>query len=215
MRAIHSNFFRFHGLILAAVLLMPAVQAAADADGELTPAQARAFLDEEGRIADADTLVHAALMHDAKLVAAVLASGVPADARGILPQSALHLAVTTQCAEPLYGREAQMAIIDLLLAHGADVHDKAFGNSEIIIWAAQQCPPVVVKRLLDAGADIEARSPQGFSPLSMALTVRNLDAAELLVDRGARLKPETVRKLFSGADLEPRLKALVKRASGK
>lgn len=177
-----------------------------------TAAEAQVLLEQEGRLADADTLTHAAVMHDVKLVAAVLATGVPADARGIMPQSALQLATSTQCQDPPHGRDAQMQIIELLLAHGADVHDRSFGDSEIIVWAAQQCPPVVVKRLLDAGADIEARTPQGFSPLSMALTVNNLDTAELLIERGARLKPETVRKLFSKVD-DARLKTLVQRAS--
>lgn len=195
----------------AALSAAGSAQAAAVSAPHYTAAEAHVLLEQEGRLADADTLTHAAVMHDVKLVAAVLATGVPADARGIMPQSALQLATSTQCQDPPHGREAQMQIIELLLAHGADVHDQSFGDSEIIVWAAQQCPPVVVKRLLDAGADLEARTPQGFSPLSMALTVNNLDTAELLIERGARLKPETVRKLFSKVE-EPRLKALVKRA---
>jgi len=205
------------GLLLALLLAVPfpGAQAEAPPDWRLSPEQARAILERERRLADADTLTHAATMQDVELVAATLALGVKADARGILPQSALQLAVSTQCKEPPHGREVQMQIIDLLLAHGADLHDKSFGNAEIIIWAAQQCPPLVVKRLLDAGAHLEARSPQGFSPLSMALTVGNLDTAELLVDRGAKLKRETVRKLFSNPDADPRLKALVKRATAK
>lgn len=182
---------------------------------EYTPAQADEILAAERRIADADTLIHSALMHDGRLVGAVLAKGVPPDATGILPQTALQLVVSTQCADPPHGREDQLAIIDLLIAKGADVKDTSFGDSEIVIWAAQQCPPVVVERLLDAGATLEARTPQGFGPLSMALTVKNYDTAELLVDRGARLKPETVKKLFSAPGDDARLAALLERASAR
>ena len=174
---------------------------------------AHAYLEAEGRLADADTLIHSAMMQDEQLVAATLAAGVDADARGILPQSALQLVASTQCQEPPHGRDVQMRIIGMLLDAGADVHDKAFGDTEIIVWAAQQCPPIVVARLLDAGANIEARSPQGFSPLSMALIVKNHDTAELLIERGARLKPETVTKLFSDLGDDTRIKDLVAKAS--
>lgn len=191
------------------------LNAAAPTASPMNAAEAAHYLEAEQRYADADTLVHAAMMQDEKLVAAVLASGVAADARGILPQSALQLVASTRCQEPPNGREVQMRIIELLLDAGADVNDKAFGDTEIIVWAAQQCPPIVVKRLLDAGANIEARSPQGFSPLSMALVVKNYDTAELLIERGARLKPETVTKLFSDLGDDARMKTLVAKASAK
>lgn len=195
--------------LLALVLAAPAQAGKFD----YTADEARAILAEESRLADADTLTHAATLHDGRLVGAVLASGVDADARGILPQSALQLAVSTQCSDPPHGAEDHLALVDLLIAKGADVRDTSFGDSEIVIWAAQQCPPAVVARLLDAGANIEARTPQGFSPLSMALVVKNYDTAELLIERGARLKPETVKKLFSAPGDDARLAVLVKRAT--
>lgn len=198
-------------IALIGFLVFASVAQAAKFD--YSPAEAAAILDEEGRAADADTLVHSALMHDGRLVGAVLAAGVAPDARGILPQSALQLVVSTQCSEPPHGREDQLAIVDLLIAKGANVRDTSFGSSEIVIWAAQQCPPVVVERLLDAGANIEARTPQGFSPLSMALTVKNYDTAEMLIGRGARIKSETAKKLFSDTGGDTRLADLVKRAT--
>lgn len=202
------------GLVLVALLVGLAQAGEIGSAPRFSEAEAEAYLEAEQRIADADTLTHAAAMHDVKLVAAVLATGVSPDARGILPHSALQLVASTQCADPPHGREAQLQIIDLLIAKGADVHDKSFGSSEIVIWAAQQCPPVVVERLLDAGANIEARSPQGFSPLSMALAVRNHDTAELLINRGARLSPEAARRLFSDTGDDQRLAELVERAKG-
>ena len=200
--------------LIAALLLAVAAPAQAG-KFDYTPAEAAAILESERRLADADTLIHAATMHDGRLVGAVLASGVDADARGILPQSALQLAVSTQCSDSPKGAEDHLALVDLLIAKGADVRDTSFGDSEIVIWAAQQCPPAVVARLLDAGASLEARTPQGFSPLSMALVVKNYDTAELLIERGARLKPETVKKLFSAPGDDARLAALVKRAQSR
>jgi len=179
---------------------------------DYTAAEGAAILAEENRIADADTLIHSAMLHDGRLVGAVIATGVAPDSRGILPQTALQLVVSTECNDPPHGRDDQLAIVDLLIAKGANVRDTSFGDSEIVIWAAQQCPPAVVERLLDAGANIEARTPQGFSPLSMALTVKNYDTAEMLIGRGARIKPETVKKLFSSTG-DARLDALVQRAA--
>jgi ankyrin repeat protein len=200
---------------LIATLMLALAANAQAGKFDYTPEQAAAILAEERRLADADTLIHAALMHDGRLVGAVLASGVSPNARGILPQSALQLVVSTQCSDSPKGAEDHLALVDLLIAKGADVRDTSFGDSEIVVWAAQQCPPAVVARLLDAGANIEARTPQGFSPLSMALVVKNYDTAGLLIDRGARLKPETAKKLFSAPGDDARLAALVKRASSR
>jgi hypothetical protein len=201
---------RIRGL-LALAILVAATSSADEAVPTFTREQALAYLEEKRLAISADNLSHAATMHDPELVAALLAAGIDADARGIMPQSALNLAATTGCSLPTHDLAKQLQVVELLLDAGADPNDPSFGNTPMIVFVAQQCPREVVARIIDAGANIEARSPQGFSPLSMALVAKNYGAAELLIERGARLKPETVAKLFAQPET-PELAALVARA---
>ncbi len=104
-------------------------------------------------------------------------------------------------------------MIAALLAGGANPNAIDTGEVPLLVYVAQQCPRPVIDAFVAAGARLDARSPQGFTPLSMALIVKNLDAAEALVDHGARLSPEAVRKLFPEPPTDERLAALVKRAA--
>jgi ankyrin repeat protein len=81
--------------------------------------------------------------------------------------------------------------------------------------AAQQCPAAVVRRLLRAGADLKFKTSLGISPLSMAFIVGNLDAAEALIEGGARLSPEAAGKLLKDHKDDARRTALVNKARGK
>jgi ankyrin repeat protein len=65
--------------------------------------------------------------------------------------------------------------------------------------------------LVEGGAQVGARNGSGVSPLAMALIVGNLDAAEALVARGARLAKED-GPMVSGVT-DPRGRALIARAS--
>jgi ankyrin repeat protein len=78
---------------------------------------------------------------------------------------------------------------------------------------SQKCKAAAVTRLLKAGADVEQRSPQGLSPLAMALIVNNFDAARALADHGARLSRESMAKIFPEPPADPEQAALVKRAT--
>lgn len=87
------------------------------------------------------------------------------------------------------------------------------GDVPLPVYVAQKCPRSVIDAFVKAGAKLDSRSPQGFTPLSMALLVGNLDAAEALVDHGARLSPQARQKLFPETPADARVAALVKRAS--
>jgi ankyrin repeat protein len=69
-----------------------------------------------------------------------------------------------------------------LLDHGAQLNRKGWTP---LHYAASGPEPKVVSLLLDRGAEIEARSPNGTTPLMMAARYGAYDAAERLLARGA------------------------------
>lgn len=69
-----------------------------------------------------------------------------------------------------------------LLDRGAQLNRKGWTP---LHYAASGPEPKVVSMLLDRGAEIEARSPNGTTPLMMAARYGAFDAAERLLARGA------------------------------
>jgi len=76
------------------------------------------------------------------------------------------------------------------------------------------CGPKIVGKLIAAGAELNAASSSGITPLSMALLMHRPDAAEVLVASGARLNASQVQML-SAAVTDPRESAILQRAAGK
>ncbi|HET7746441.1 MAG TPA: ankyrin repeat domain-containing protein [Vicinamibacteria bacterium] len=161
-----------------------------------------------------DRLGNAAMRGDLAGVRAALATGMSAKGRTSLGHTPLRMATSFACSMPGAKPQDVLGIVDALIEAGADVnHVDDYGHGDLLM-AAQKCKGEVVTRLLKAGGDAEQRSPQGFSPLSMAFIVKNYDAAAALVDHGARLSPESIKKIFEEPPAEPELAALVKRATG-
>ena len=161
---------------------------------------------------DPDLLVTAAMRGDAGAVRALLARGMDPNVRGGIGKTPLRAATSLGCM--MQASEAELlAVIDALVAAGANVNEVDDFGLDVLLMAAQKCKAAAVTRLLKAGADYERRSPQGFSPLSMALIVKNYDAAEALVAHGARLSRESMAKIFPEPPTEPAVAALVKRAT--
>jgi ankyrin repeat protein len=128
---------------------------------------------------DAVAELHAAVsMGDPAGVERALARGAPVDA-------------TESCATitPLMwaARSGDLGLVQLLLAHGADVHAQtpAFGTP--LSNAASSGNPQVLELLLSHGADPDAGRPDGYTPLMSAAAagVTGDVAAELLIRAGA------------------------------
>ncbi|HEY8520531.1 MAG TPA: ankyrin repeat domain-containing protein [Gammaproteobacteria bacterium] len=95
-------------------------------------------------------------------------------------------------------------VVRLLIEHGADVEARAFANdwgvqitsepraqyrptgglTPLLYAARAGCTPCVAA-LLDAGADIDRPTPDGITPLMIALDNFWFDTAKLLLERGA------------------------------
>lgn len=202
----------------ALLLLIAATARAAQPAAEPAPQiphmsheQALAYLQKEGLAVDPTNLVNPLLSGDAETVEALLSAGVDANATGDMPKPALRLAMSA-CARKLETARI-LTVIEVLLAHGAKVNEPAPSELSPLMVAAQHCPAPVVRRLLKAGADLKFKTSVGISPLSMAFITGNLDAAEALVEGGARLSPEAAGKLLKDHQDDARRTALVKKAS--
>lgn len=195
---------------LAVCLVIPSLGSA------MTREEAEVLVSNHRAIANSDTLRRAAMQSQASIVEALLVLGVdPNERGGSLPQSTLSLATMRSCnAATMLGSEADRdRILDLLLEAGADPDGSEMAGMNTLIMISQRCPGTVVQKLLDAGADYEARGARGFSALSMALTVKNLSAAEALIQHGARLSPETVSKMYPEPPEDEKLASLLKLAT--
>jgi glutathione S-transferase len=75
-------------------------------------------------------------------------------------------------------------IVDWLLAHGAQINRES-GQWSALHYAAFSGHTALVRHLLDRGADINARSPNGSTPLMMAIYDGKPEVAKLFIDQGA------------------------------
>jgi hypothetical protein len=81
-----------------------------------------------------------------------------------------------------------LAGVSQALEQGADVNAKDEYNNTALNWAALWGHAEVVKRLLEAGADLENKgSGGGLTPLANAASRGHSDVAQFLLDRGARV----------------------------
>jgi ankyrin repeat protein len=131
-------------------------------------------------------LILAARLADShRVVEFLLSHGADAWATNVWGATALMAAVAG-------GDEAS---VRALLAHGADVNAQPAashpgfilgGGRSALMWAAYRGDLTILKLLLDAGADVDAEGFTG-TPLSQAAWANNTAAAQLLLQRGARV----------------------------
>jgi hypothetical protein len=165
----------------------------------MTKAEAKAYLAGEGVDVLPDNLTQQIVTGNVKGVDALVVMGVDVNAKGDMPQTSLEMATMT-CAGGRVKPEDTVHIMSTLLSAGANPNAIGMeGMGGVLTMASQQCAAPVVKLLLGAGAKLDVRTPQGFTPLSMALLVKNYDAASALIAGGAKLSPEAAQK-FTQAD---------------
>jgi len=88
----------------------------------------------------------------------------------------------------LAGHFRQTAVIDVLLAHRADVNvvsRNADANAPLHAAAAGGADTTVVRRLVAAGARVNHRQSGGYTALHEVAAIGNADVARLLLDAGA------------------------------
>ena len=176
--------------------------------------EALAYVEAERLALVPSNLVAPIMNGDVEKVEALLSAGVDVNDMTDMPKPVLRLA-TSSCAGKRLETDTILAMIEVLLAHGAKVNDPQPSELSALMAAAQSCPAPVVRRLVRAGADMKFKTSLGYTPLSMAFIVGNLDAAEALIEEGARLSPEAATKLLESKKDDARRVALINKARGK
>ena len=162
-----------------------------------------------------DALMNAAGEGDVDSVRLLLDAGLDVNARSSSWTSPLAAAATRHCALPAEPIDGNLAVMDLLIARGADPDAFDDLNNSILMSAVQQCPLAVVQKLVDAKAQVGPVNRQDFTPLEMALVLGKIDIAEFLVARGARRDPAKLDRLFVETPTDPRIKAVLAKAAAK
>ena len=106
-------------------------------------------------------------------------------ARVLLAQPALDVNALNQAGESalmMAALKGNLAGLDLLLARGARISQPGWSA---IHYAATGPEPQVVTLLIDRGADLNAVSPNGTTPLMMAAQYGPEDSVKILLARGA------------------------------
>jgi ankyrin repeat protein len=200
---------------LAAGLVAAAVSAAdpAAAVPKMTREAAEKYLAERDLALSGSNLVGPIMNGDAETIEALLSAGLDVNDTSDLPKPVMRLALQPCAAKAPV--ESILTVIEVLLAHGAKVDEPPGAVLTPLVVAGQNCPAPIVKRLLKAGAQIDYKTAQGYSALSMALLLGNYDAAEALIDAGAKLSAEAAAKLLENKKDDAKLAELVKRARSK
>ncbi len=200
-------------VVLAAGLMAAALPAADEAPAvpKMTAAAAARYLAERDLALTGGNLTGPIMNGDAETVEALLAAGVDVNDLSELPKPAMRLAVQP-CAAKKLSTEAMLTTIEVLLAHGAKVNEPPGAVLTPLVVAGQWCPAPILRRLVEAGAEVDYKTSLGHSALSMALLMGNYDAAEPLLAAGAKLSAEAAAKLLENKKDDARLAELVKRA---
>jgi ankyrin repeat protein len=166
--------------------------------------------DANARQADGATaLAWAAHWDDLELATALLKAGADVKAADDLGMTPLALACTngsaamarlllTAGAEPNRARKSgetplmtaaftgSLELVQTLLSHRADVNAVVTeGKQTALMWATSEKHPAIVKALVAAGADVNARTTGGFSALLFAARQGDTESGGVLLDAGA------------------------------
>lgn len=83
-------------------------------------------------------------------------------------------------------RTGKVEAVKLLLANGADPRAvEGWRGQTALMWAAAENHTAVVQTLIEAGADVNARSNGGFTPLLFAVRAGRTETVTLLLSKGA------------------------------
>lgn len=118
---------------------------------------------------------------DIEKVRRLLRAGAVVDARTNLRRTALLIATTYS---------GNLEVVKLLLDHGADVKSKDTYDETVLTSAAKRSDADMVRELILAGADLNARSfplpvEPSFTPLAWAAREGNIETVKLLLEHGA------------------------------
>ena len=111
-----------------------------------------------------------------EIVSDLLEAGADMEPLSVGGPSALHRAVVNNRAN----------IVSLLLNAGASMeHCDGIRGQTPLSWACERCLAPIVRVLVEAGANVEARSLAGLTPLHWACRFNDAESVEVLLSAGA------------------------------
>lgn len=123
-----------------------------------------------------ETLCQAVAENDEENVRHLLQHGANAETPGDAGKKPLFIAA----------EKGLLDMMELLLSNGASVESRTDSTQPTaLIRACEQGHEAAVQLLVEAGANIEARRPNGFTPLFVAVTSANESLAKYLLQHGA------------------------------
>ncbi|QGA20373.1 hypothetical protein EYB26_008075 [Talaromyces marneffei] len=126
----------------------------------------------------------AAKLNNCEALPLLLERGAAVESRSQDGVTALHVAAQAD----------NWIAFDLLLAAGADINAwDANGDTLLHTRASKRRDTAIISKLIDQGANIEARNSKGYTPLQAASLNGNKEMFFLLLDRGANIAVETPR----------------------
>ena len=85
-------------------------------------------------------------------------------------------------------KSGSVEAVKMLLVHGAEVNAKEPSqNQTALMWAAAERHTDVVRTLIEAGADFQAHTKRGFTPLHFAAREGDLETTRLLLAAGVNI----------------------------
>lgn len=141
---------------------------------ELTSDEAKDKLDEEGVPVTGEALIANIQTKDTEVVEWLLAAGVDPDSQDERNVPALIWAADLGYVE----------IVDLLIEHGARIDSRESGVSALMV-ASMEGHQRVVKKLIDAGANVNLQNQDGMTALMSAAFKGHEELVAILLDNGA------------------------------
>jgi ankyrin repeat protein len=157
--------------------LTPLHYAARRGDTKIASLLVEAGVDVDAKTLDKETALHyAARRGDTKIASLLVEAGVDVDAKTPDGDTALYLAV----------RHGATGCVEVLLAAGASLKlREGHGLTPALHYAARRGDTKIASLLVEAGVDVDAKTPDGDTALYLAVRHRATSCVEVLLAAGA------------------------------
>jgi len=161
-----------------------------------------------------ESLGDAVIKADVELAKALLQAGLKVDMVNIeSTYGVVWPNLRIACADPTIPANWINNVLSLLVEHGYPIdYADSFGKT-LLFMAASNCSGAVVAHIADLGASIDSRTRNGMTPLETALQSDRFDAADALMERGARLSATAAKRVLLFPRQDSRRTDYAKRAT--